>query len=60
VGAIRNAELVGEIYPGWTALYYVDESVSDDVLRALGERGAEIIKTATESRGPMYGRFWRL
>jgi hypothetical protein len=60
VGAIRNAELVREIYPGWTARYYVDESVSGDVLRALGERGAEVIKIATENRGPVYGRFWRL
>jgi len=59
VGAIRNAELVHEVYEGWIARFYVDESVSVDVLEALATRGAEIVKVDCPRKGPMYGRYWR-
>ena len=38
-GAVRNAELAPEIYPGWHVRFAVDESVPTavlDRLRALG------------------------
>lgn len=59
VGAIENAELVHRIYPGWTARFYVDDSVSAEVCGALSTRGAEIIRVTAPSLGPMYGRYWR-
>jgi hypothetical protein len=60
VGAIRNAELVHEIYKEWIARFYVDESISSDVRAALEIRGAEIVTINHPSKGPMYGRYWRL
>ena len=58
-GAIENAELVKEIYPGWTARFYVDYTVSADVISRLEEKGSEIIYVGADNLGPMYGRYWR-
>lgn len=58
-GAIENAELVHRIYPGWTARFYVDQSVSAETCAALSTRGAEVIPVTAPSLGPMYGRYWR-
>lgn len=58
-GAIENAELVHSIYPGWTARFYVDDTVSPDILSALTTRGAEVVHVSAPSLGPHYGRCWR-
>ena len=58
-GAIRNAELVRRFYPGWTARFYVDRTVPDDVVAALREREADIVRVE-KNLGPMYGRYWRM
>jgi hypothetical protein len=58
-GAIRNAELVHEFYPGWGARFYVDCTVPDPIVLALREREAEIVFVA-KNLGPMYGRYWRM
>lgn len=60
VGAIENAELVHTIYPGWTARFYIDETVPKDVIPALRERGAQIVLVDAPLLGPMYGRYWRM
>ena len=43
VGAVRNAELIHSIYPGWVARFYVADSVAEEVIAALRERGAEVV-----------------
>lgn len=58
-GAIENAELAHSVYPGWTARFYVDDTVSSDVVSALSTRGAEIVHITAPSLGPHYGRYWR-
>jgi hypothetical protein len=58
-GAIRNAELVHNIYPGWRARFYVDRTVPDDIVAALREREAETV-IVEKTLGPMYGRYWRM
>ena len=42
-GAIENAELVEKIYPGWTARFYVDDTVPIGVVSILKEKGSEIV-----------------
>ena len=43
-GAVKNARLIGAIFPGWTARFYADEStVPPRILAELRELGAEIV-----------------
>ena len=42
-GAIDNALAAPTVYPGWTARFYVDETVPSDVRVALAELGAELV-----------------
>lgn len=58
VGAIENARLVSEVYPGWTCRVHHDDSVPADVLAALAEAGAELAAMEPGS-GPTQGLFWR-
>lgn len=56
VGAIRNAELTEEIYPGWTSRFYVGEDITDEVKARLISLKAEVI----EMQGADWnGMFWR-
>ncbi len=57
-GAIRNAELAPEIYPGWTVRFAVDASVPPDVVERLRALGCEVV-LMHKSLGPEYGKFWR-
>jgi hypothetical protein len=59
-GAVKNAELAPEIYPGWTLRVYVDDSVPRETIERLSRRSVQIVRVQAESLGPMYGRFWRL
>jgi hypothetical protein len=56
-GAIRNAELCPEIYPGWTARFHVAGNVPPAVLRRLEALEAEIIRT--DEPPDWRGTFWR-
>ncbi len=58
-GAIANAELAHRFYPGWTTRFYVDDTVPADVVAALRERQADIVRVTAPSLGPLYGRYWR-
>ena len=53
-GAIRNAELMPKVYPGWKMVVYADDSVPKEVTLKLSKLGAEL-------RNPLCsnGMFWR-
>ena len=57
-GALRNAIIVPHLYPGWTARFYVDESVPEPALHELLNEGAQIRK-APKLDAPRFGLFWR-
>ncbi len=58
-GAVKNAELAPEFYPGWTLRVYVDGSVPRETIARLAKLQAEIVNVEARSLGPMYGRYWR-
>ena len=35
IGAIKNAELVNEVYPGWKMLVYYDQTVPELIIQEL-------------------------
>lgn len=57
IGAIKNAELVRRLYPGWVSRFYVSTEIPTSVTDALRDNGAEVIVM----RGGMVqnGTFWR-
>jgi len=57
-GAIRNAELVPVYFPGWTARFYVDNTVPKHILDTLRAKGAEIVNVP-DIKGNIAGMFWR-
>lgn len=59
-GAIENAALVPAVYPGWTARFYVDDTVPKSVMTALATHGAEVERIQhPEEFGPYSGMYWR-
>ncbi|MGK7910191.1 MAG: TIGR03032 family protein [Synechococcus sp.] len=38
IGAIKNADLAPEVYPGWICRYYVDETVPNEIIEQLRSR----------------------
>jgi hypothetical protein len=57
IGALRNAELVKKLYPGWTARFYVGTSVPLDIKESLLQKNAEVIEM--NEPGDWRGMFWR-
>lgn len=57
VGAIENAKLCPQIYPGWVARFYVGTSVAPETLQTLRLLGAEIIEMNVP--GDWRSMFWR-
>ena len=57
VGAIRNAELMRSIYPGWMARFYVGQSVPSDVIKELRYHTDQIVEMPEP--GDWTGMFWR-
>ena len=56
-GAVKNSELVKEIYSGWTARFYVGSDVSSEVKKELLQNGAEVIDFIIEGgMNPMLTR----
>ncbi|WP_143166818.1 hypothetical protein [Pedobacter caeni] len=55
-GAIRNAEMAGEIYKDWKVVVYYDHTVPKPVILRLNELNV-ILKDMTGSG--IYGAFWR-
>lgn len=58
IGAIRNAELAKEIYPGWTCRFYTGDDVSEDIENQLVDNGAEVCKMYGSSWNGMFWRFF--
>ncbi|KAF0976161.1 hypothetical protein FDP41_004836 [Naegleria fowleri] len=60
IGALRNAELVKYILPGWVCRYYHDKTVPKEVLEQLTEMGAELVDVSDSGiTGDIAGMFWR-
>ena len=57
IGAIKNAEQIKEIYPGWIARFYCGTSVPKDIVSQLDKLDAEIVYMPEE--GDWSGMFWR-
>lgn len=57
IGALRNAELVSELYPGWQARFYVGTNTPAETIRGLHDRGAHVIDM--KKPGDWTGMFWR-
>ena len=57
-GAVRNARLAPDMYPGWRCRFYHDDSVPSDVLTELATNQAELFPMSKPQR--FYdGLFWR-
>ena len=57
-GACLNARAAPFVYPEWTCRFYVDESVSESVLRTLIKEGAEVRRVSGLPK-EKFGTFWR-
>ena len=58
IGAIKNAELIGTIYPGWIGRFYCGKSVPIDIIEILKTyTNVEVIEM--EENGDWSGMFWR-
>ena len=57
-GAILNARAAPFLYPGWSARFYVDDSVPRPVIDALSRAGARILMVAGLPSQP-FGPLWR-
>jgi len=60
VGAIRNAQLVSKIYPGWVAIFYIDDSVDTTVVNALKNLSAQVIYVPITAKEMMPPMLWRI
>lgn len=58
-GAMNNAIVSRYLYPGWTARFYVDDSVPVAFCKQLGAQGAQVLKLAGDWPADRYGLFWR-
>jgi len=57
-GAVRNAEMVNEIYPGWHCRFYCGETVPKDTVGRLIALGTDVVMLPPQAE--MYeGLFWR-
>jgi hypothetical protein len=57
VGAIRNAEISGMIYPGWICRFYVGKSTAKEIVDSLRTIGSEVIEMSEQ--GDWRGTVWR-
>lgn len=54
-GAVRNAELVSTVFPGWTLRCYHDNTVPQEIMDKLRDLGVELVERDPE----LPGMFWR-
>lgn len=57
IGALRNAELVSKLYPGWQARFYVGTNTPVETINGLHKCGAHVIDM--KKPGDWTGMFWR-
>ena len=58
-GAQHNAIVARYLYPGWTARFYVDDSVPEGVIKALIGQRAEVLRAPKQWPADEFGLFWR-
>lgn len=58
LGAIKNAEIAREIYPGWLCRFYIGKSVPKDILHILASFDNTEVFVMNEL-GDWTGMFWR-
>lgn len=58
IGAIRNAEVAPEIYPGWTCRFYTGEDVTDEIKSKLLDLESEVIEMGGADWNGMFWRFF--
>jgi protein O-GlcNAc transferase len=58
VGAIKNADLALEIYPGWICRYYVGKSTPTEIISSLVDRENTEVFVMNDP-GNWTGMFWR-
>tara|TARA_Y100000004_G_scaffold177215_1_gene218596 strand:- start:415 stop:1044 length:630 start_codon:yes stop_codon:yes gene_type:complete len=58
IGAVRNAELAKEIYPGWTCRFYTGEDVEDHIKQKLLDNDAEVVEMGGADWNGMFWRFF--
>ena len=58
-GAQRNAIVARYLYPGWTARFYVDDSVPEGLVKALIGQRAQVLRAPKQWPAGEYGLFWR-
>jgi tetratricopeptide (TPR) repeat protein len=56
--AVLNAKKVPLVYPGWSARFYVDDTVPTEIVQALLDYGARVIPVASDARTHLK-LFWR-
>lgn len=56
-GALRNADLIPDVYQGWVARFYVSDEISQSVVQRLENAGAQVQRA--KRRGTFDGTFWR-
>lgn len=54
-GALRNAELAPKIYPNWSLLFWLGDSVPDNIVKSLVDAGADCRPSPLPN--PMLARF---
>ncbi len=57
-GAVRNAVIAKDLYPGWRCRFYCDDRVPEQACTALREAGAQLVMMRRPKR-PADGLFWR-
>lgn len=57
IGALYNAELTPQVYPGWISRFYIGTSTPPNVGRKLERLGSEVIYMSEP--GDWRGMFWR-
>jgi hypothetical protein len=58
IGAVKNAQLLNKIYPGWIARFYCGMSVPKDIIKELeNSENCEVI--LINEPGDWRGMFWR-
>jgi hypothetical protein len=57
-GALLNARASARVYPGFSCRFYVDDSVPETVLGALGRLGAEVVQVSGDAAG-WHPTLWR-
>lgn len=56
-GAIKNAELASQIYPGWIPRFYCGPSVPEPIIEQLTNLGSQIVKTQADNWTLMLERY---